>query len=274
LRSIFSAPVNFQGLMNSTLLNQDPHRACPRSARTSVILTLAALLMFSFSLAADVFAQKGFSKKYPARKNVRVELTNLFGTISVETWNRNEIKISADLYPPIARINPEQTEDALIINIKKENRGDVGDINFRITVPVDSSVEIETRRGNIQVTGVQGETLRAKVYGSGEIELSEIGASRVMAENVTGNIFFDGHLEAGGKYEFKTVRGDVTIRIPSTSAFSLMAAAPSTRHIDLGTFASSGLNLSDKRKVFGNVGEARCSLIVFNQMGRITFLRR
>ncbi|MBD0325580.1 MAG: hypothetical protein ICV68_04075 [Pyrinomonadaceae bacterium] len=260
--------------MNSTLLNRDPQQARQRSGHTSVVLTLAALLVFSLSLPAHVFAQKGFSKKYPARRNVRVELTNLFGTITVETWNRNEIKVSADLYPPIARINPEQTEDALIINIKKENRADVGDINFRITVPADSSVEIETRRGNIQVTGVQGETLRAKVYGSGEIELSEIGASRVMAENVTGNIFFDGQLAAGGKYEFKTVRGDVTIRLPATSAFSLMAAAPSSRHIDLGAFYNSGLNLTDKRKVFGNIGEARCSLIVFNQMGRITFLRR
>jgi DUF4097 and DUF4098 domain-containing protein YvlB len=260
--------------MNSTQTNQDQHRARRRGARARAILMLAALLTLSFSTAIGVFAQKGFSKKYPARKNVRVELINLFGTISVETWNRNEIKISADLYPPIARINPEQTEDALIINIKKENRADVGDINFRITVPVDSSVEIETRRGNIQVTGVQGEILRAKVYGSGEIELSEIGASRVMAENVTGNIFYDGQLAAGGKYEFKTVRGDVTIRIPATSAFSLMAAAPSTRHIDLGVFANPGLNLTDKRKVFGNIGEARCSLIVFNQMGRITFLRR
>lgn len=261
--------------MNSTQTNQDWQRERARVVgHTRSLLTLAVLLAFCFSTAVDVFAQKNFSKKYPARKNVRLELTNLFGTITVETWNRNEIKVSADLYPPVARLTPEQTADSLIINIKKENRGDVGDINFRITVPIDSSVEIETRRGNISVSGVQGETLRAKVYGSGEIELSDIGASRVMAENVTGNIFYDGQLTAGGKYEFKTVRGDVTIRIPATSAFSLMAAAPSTREIDLGIFANPGLNISDKRKVFGNVGEARCSLIVFNQMGRITFLRR
>ncbi|HEY0385205.1 MAG TPA: hypothetical protein VGC64_04305, partial [Pyrinomonadaceae bacterium] len=235
--------------MNSTQTNQDCQRARQSVARARFLLTLCALVALSFAASAEVFGQKGFSKKYPARRNVRLQLTNLFGTITVETWNRNEIKVSADMYPPVAPFTPEQTEDALIINVKNENlgRSDVGDINFRITVPVDSSVDIETRRGNITVTGVQGAMVRAKVYGSGEIELSDIGASRVMAENITGNIFYDGQLAEGGKYEFKTVQGDVTIRLPADSAFSLMAAAPSTRKINLGSFANPGLNLSDGR---------------------------
>jgi hypothetical protein len=104
--------------------------------------------------------------------------------------------------------------------------------------------------------------------------LSEIEASRVMAENITGNIFYDGQLLAGGKYEFETVKGDITISIPADSAFSLMAAAPSTRRINLGMFASPGLNLGNGGKAYGTVGEARCSLIIFNQQGSITFVRR
>lgn len=261
--------------MNSTQKNQDWSQVRRRVMRVRAIFTMVALLVFSFSIAADVYAQKGFSKKYPARKNVRLQLSNLFGTIEVETWNRDEIKISADMYPPIAPFTPEQTGDALIINIKNANRGrgEVGDINFKITVPVNSSVDIETRRGNIRVTGVQGTMVRAKVWTSGEVELSEIGASRVMAETVMGNIFYDGQLAPGGKYEFNTVQGDVTISIPGNSAFSLMAAAPS-RRIDLGMFANPGLNVSDKRKVYGNVGEARCSVVVFNHRGGITFIRR
>lgn len=262
--------------MNSTQKNPDRNPARTRISSARAILTLAALLVVSFSIAAPVFAQKGFSKKYPARKNVRLQLTNLFGTITVETWERNEIKISADMYPPVVPFTPEQTEDALVINVRNVNRGrgDVGDINFRITVPVNSSVDIETRRGNISVTGVRGTMVRAKVWTTGDVELSEIGASRVMAETLTGNVFYEGQLVEGGKYEFETVQGDITIRIPANSAFSLMAAAPSTRKINLGTFAHPGLNLGDGRKVYGNVGDARCSIIVFNQRGSITFMRR
>lgn len=262
--------------MISTQTNQAWSGARYGHAQAGSVLMLMAALVLIFSTAAGIFAQRSFSKKYPARKNVKLQLTNLFGTITVETWERNEIKVSADMYPPIAPFTPEQTAEALIINVRNVNAGrsDVGDINFRITVPVSSSVDIETRRGNITVTGVRGTMVRAKVWTSGEIELSDIGASRVMAENITGNIFYDGQLTPGGKYEFKTVQGDVTIRIPADSAFSLMAAAPSTRRIDLGMFANPNLNLSDGRKVYGNVGNASCSLIVFNQRGSINFLRR
>lgn len=261
--------------MNLSQMNQEQHRARHSVGAARGALALAVLCLLSCLTATDALAQKGFSKKYPARKNVRLQLTNLFGTVTVETWNRPEIKVSADMYPPIAPFTPEQTADALIINVKNDTRGrgEVGDINFRITVPADSSVDIETRRGNITITGVQGERVRAKVWTSGEVELSSIGASRVMAETLTGNIFYDGQLAEGGKYEFKAVQGDVTIRIPADSAFSLMAAAPS-RSINLGTFAGSGLSLRDGGRAYGNVGEARCSLIIFNQRGSITFIRR
>lgn len=261
--------------MNRTPTNIAEHGAHGRVRRARAILTLAVLLVLSLSPASVVFAQKGYSKKYPTRKNVRIQLTNLFGTITVETWDRNEVKISADMYPPIAPFTPEQTADSLVINVKDSNRGrgDVGDVNFKITVPVNSSVDIETRRGDVTIRGVRGAMVRAKVWTSGDIELTEIESSRVMAETITGNVFYDGQLVEGGKYELKTVKGDITISLPANSAFSLMAAAPS-RQINLGTFANPGLNLSDGRKVYGNVGDARCSIIVFNQRGSITFARR
>ncbi len=263
-------------LMNSRQTNRFGRAARQLFGAGRTILTMATLVALCCSLSAGVYAQKGFSKKYPARRNVRLQLSNLFGTITVETWNRNEISISADLYPPVAPFTPQQTEDALVINIKNESRGrgEVGDINFRITVPVNSSVDIETRRGNIVVRGVQGTMVRAKVWTSGDIEVSEIGASHVIAQTLTGNIFYDGQLAAGGKYEFETVQGDVTISLPADSAFSLMAAAPSTRNINLGMFASPGINLTDGRRAYGTFGEARCSITVFNQRGSIKFIRR
>lgn len=262
--------------MNSTQTNQDRQQRRNRVGHTRAVLALAALCVLSFAAATDTLAQKGFSKKYPTRKNVRLLLSNLFGTVEVQTWNRDEIKVSADMYPPIAPFTPEQSGDTLVIKVRNDSHGggEVGDINFRITVPVNSSVDIETRRGNISVRGVQGEKLRAKVYGSGEIELSEIGVSSVIAETITGNIFFEGRLLSGGKYDFQTVKGDVTIRIPEDSAFSLMAAAPTTRKINLGMFANPNLNLSDGRKVWGNVGDGRCALVILNQQGSITFVRR
>ncbi|MFS8085266.1 MAG: hypothetical protein ACMG6H_06515, partial [Acidobacteriota bacterium] len=82
-------------------------------------------------------------------KNVRLELKNISGTITVETWAREEIKITATMDSPAARFNPQQTEGGLVIDIIGDNRGrnDVGDINFKVQVPSRSSVDLETRRG-------------------------------------------------------------------------------------------------------------------------------
>ena len=80
---------------------------------------------------------------------------------------------------------------------------------------------------------------------------------------------------SGGTYDFQSIQGNINIRIPGDSAFRLVATAPLTRNITLGTFAGAGLSfISDGRKVVGNVGDGRASLNILNQRGGITFLRR
>ena len=260
-----------------TETRETPRRPFARGRRSRLSLALAILsALLIASSGGEAFAQRSVTQKFRARRNVRLQLTNLSGTVTVEAWNRDEIKVTAETYSPAARITPEQSDDALVIDVRRDNRGrgDVGDVNFRVMVPVNSAVDIETKQGQITITGVRGSMVRAHVWLSGDIELSGIGANRVIAENTTGNIFFDGEIAGGGKYEFKTMQGDVTLRIPADAGFSVMAAAPHTRRIDMGAFASPSLNLGDGRKIYGNVGEARASITVFNQRGAITFLRR
>ena len=94
-----------------------------------------------------------------------------------------------------------------------------------------------------------------------------------MASNTTGDIFFDGALTWGGKYEFKSTQGNINIRIPGDSAFTLNATSPG-RNINLGAFSGT-INQNDPRKVFGQIGNnANASLLVSNQKGRIAFLKR
>ncbi len=102
------------------------------------------------------------SKRYPAGKKVRVQLRNISGTIVVESWNRDEIKLSATIESPKANVTPRQMGDALIVNVMADNRGrsDIGDVNFKLMVPVDSSVDLETKRGQIHVTNIRGESVR------------------------------------------------------------------------------------------------------------------
>ncbi len=235
---------------------------------------LFLLIVVGFN-AASVNAQQRMSKRYPAGKNVRIELRNISGTITVESWNRDEIKLSATIESPNAHLFPKQIDQGLIIDVMSDNRGrpDIGDVNFKLQVPVNCSVDLETRRGQISVSNIRGDYVRAHVSSEGDIELTGIVASQVIAQNTIGNIFFDGEFSRGGNYEFRSTKGDITIRIPGNSAFSLVAASP-TRKIELGQFWNSNFKTHDGRKFVGDVGDGRSSVSVTNFTGSITFLRR
>jgi hypothetical protein len=242
------------------------------------VLTVIALAILVHAISADAYAQRSVTKKYPAQKNVRLEVRNISGTITVEAWEKNEISVTAKLFSPNAQFTPEQTPNCIGIDIVRDNRGRmVGDINFTVKVPVDSTVDIETKRGNISINNVRGGMVRARVSTSGDIELTGIRASEVIAENGVGDMVFDGELVAGGSYTFKSLSGNININIPRNSSFSLVASAQ-PQSINLNSFASPELSIvADGRKVYGNVGTGGGrlpSLTVFNQRGRISFIAR
>jgi len=179
---------------------------------------------------------------------------------------------------PAAKIVPDLSSDSLVINVVRDNygRGDVGSVNFDVKVPVGSTVDIETRMGNLTVRDVSGGMVRANVTSEGDITLSGVKSSSVMANNVTGDIFFDGEFQAGGNYRFSTTRGNVNLRIPLDSSFRMVATAPSTRNINLGAFSNNGLNFvsNDERRIVGNVNGGESTLTLTSQRGSISFIRR
>ena len=253
--------------MKTRLLNR-------RLSACAGVLAVGALLALGL-LSFTVQAQQQLSKRYPAGKDVRVELKNISGTIVVESWNKDEIRLSATLESKHAHVVPRQIDQCLVVDVMSDNRGvgDVGDINFKLQVPVNSSVDLETRRGNISVANIRSGLVRAHVSSEGDIELTNINATHVIAQNVIGNIFFDGEFSSGGTYEFKSNKGDITIRIPGNSAFRLVAASP-MRKIALNDFWNNNFKTQDGRKYVGDVGDGRSSVSVTNFSGQITFLRR
>jgi DUF4097 and DUF4098 domain-containing protein YvlB len=242
--------------------------------RASLLLVSALLALLSLSAGVAVNAQQQLLKRYPGGKNVRVELRNISGTVVVESWNKNEIRLSATIESKNAHVEPKQINDCLLVDVMGDNRGrgDIGDINFKLQVPANSSVDVETRRGNITVANIRSGLVRAYVSSEGDITLANISATHVVAQNVIGDIFFDGEFSSGGTYEFKSTKGNITIRIPGDSAFRLVAASP-TKQIQLNEFWN-GFKTQDGRKYVGDVGDGRSSVSVTNFSGSITFMRK
>jgi len=236
----------------------------------------ASVIFLVASLATVAVGQRSVSRHFPAGKNVRLELKNLSGTITVETWDRDDIKVTAMMDTPTVHFNPRQTDTGLVIDIVGDNRGrgDVGDVNFKVQLPPRSSVDLETRRGQINVSNVQGDLVRAHVWTSGDIQLYGINAARVMASNSTGDIFFDGEFASGGTYEFKSGQGTITLQLPVNCGFRLVATAPAQK-ISMGKFWNPNMKtLGEGRRIIGDVGDGRASVTVTNYNGDIKFRLR
>lgn len=245
------------------------------SAFLAAFLTVLTALSI-FPVNAE--AQRRFSRTFPASSNVRFQLTNRSGTVTVEGWNRNEVNVSAYLEAPAATIEPKVISGTIYINLVKDNQGrsDVGNVNFTVRVPYTSSVDIETLIGNLIVSDVRGSLVRAQITSEGDITLTNIISPAVSAQNGIGDIFFDGELKAEGNYRFTSVRGNINLRIPFTSSFRLVATAPSTRSISLGSFANANMTYTgDGRRVVGSFGNgSAATMTVTNQRGNIAFIPR
>ena len=247
----------------------------PATIKTTILLSV--VFFFAALAAQDICAQKRFSKTYPAGKNVRLQLTNRTGTVTVEGWDKEQVQISAYLEAPAANIVPQSLSGTILINVVKDNQGrnEVGNVNFLIKVPYTSSVDIETVMGNLNISNMSGSLVRAHITSEGDITLTNIGANNVSAENVIGDIFFDGEVKSQGNYRFTSTRGNINLRIPFNSSFRLVATAPSTRNISLGAFSGGNMKfVSDGRRVVGQANEGSASITVTNQRGSISFIRR
>ena len=247
----------------------------PHPGRPAARLLLAALALACL-LAPRASAQKKFSRDYPAQPNIRLHLLNRSGKIEVVAWDKSTVRVTAVMESRSAKMEPEVDGDGVRIDVRRDNREDVGDVNFTIRVPYNSTVDISTMSGGIVIRNVRGEMVRAHVTSEGDIELTGIRAQTVMAENTVGNILFDAELLRGGTYVLNSTQGDIQLRITAEAGFRLMAVAPRTRNIDLNGFAGMGEFefFNEKRKVVGKVGDGGASLSTTNGRGSIVFMPR
>jgi hypothetical protein len=246
---------------------------------SGLLKTTVAMLGVVFLLcgAGTASAQKKFSRVYPAGQNVRLKLLNRTGTVTVEGWGKAEVSIQASMEAPAANIQPQSLSGEIVVNLVRDNQGrdDVGNVNFLIRVPFYTMVDIETKIGNLSVNNISGGLVRAHISSEGDITLLNIGASNVSAENVIGDIFFDGELQDGGTYRFSSMKGNIGLRIPFNSSFKVVATAPSTRDISFYQCAGPDLSLlGDGRRMVGKCGAGSATLSVTNQRGSIKFYRR
>ena len=182
-----------------------------------------------------------FDQTYPLSATGRVSVSNVNGSIAIETWDRNEVRLeyvkTADDREALADIvvNINSQPDSLTVETDcdklyrnlKNNGGQRknyrrSDVEYRLTVPRNAVLnEIEAVNGSVSITGASNMTKASAV--NGEVRATNLrGTANLSTVNGTVIADFD-QLKTGGRISLNTVNGTVDLMIPSDANATIKA---------------------------------------------------
>lgn len=178
-----------------------------------------------------------FEQTYPLSANGRVAVSNVNGSIAVDVWDRNEVKLSyvktADTKENLAEVEVRIDARADLFSVEtnfdqwkrsdaKRSRNTKFEIEYRLTVPRGAILnEIETVNGSVSIVGAGNLTKASSV--NGEVRATNLrGTADLSTVNGTVDADFD-QLQAGGNISLSTVNGAVNLIVPSDANATVKA---------------------------------------------------
>ena len=240
-------------------------REIPDSARFLSALAIGFLVL---TASATPSAAQTFSRAFAVSpERSELEVVNQVGTIKVTGGaNPNKIVINARHGEGAAKIDATQND---LGKVKVEVTGR-GRVDFEISVPTSSSIDLLSYQGAIVVTNLAG-AVRARVT-DGDIQIAGLRSARVDASCTQGNVSFSGEVLPSGSYKLKSFSGRVDAILPADADFKLSASS-FRGGMDLGAFQMK----FDKRShqlVEASHGAGRASISLWTQEGSIHLRRK
>ncbi|HEX6124474.1 MAG TPA: DUF4097 family beta strand repeat-containing protein [Pyrinomonadaceae bacterium] len=171
-----------------------------------------------------------FEQTYPLSKNGSVRVSNVNGSVIVEAWDRDEVRLEAtkiaDSRETLAdvEIKVNSTADSFSVEAdykgwkwsekRNENRNRKLEVEFRLSVPRGAVLnEIETVNGSVSVSNFTNVTKVSAV--NGNVNANNLrGAASLSTVNGQVNADFD-RVEGASKINLSTVNGQVNLTLPS-----------------------------------------------------------
>lgn len=177
-----------------------------------------------------------FTQTYPLSSNGRVRVENVNGSVTVEGWDRNEVKLE---YAKTADTKERLSEVEIRIDARSDSFSVETDhgkwkngerwrdsakitVEYRLMVPRGAVLdEIETVNGGVTVSNLSNITKVSAVNGT--VAASQIRGTASLS-TVNGEVKADlDRVESGSKITLETVNGRVDLTIPSDSSALLKA---------------------------------------------------
>jgi hypothetical protein len=215
-----------------------------RTKCLALALGIAVLMLGALGASAARLKEE-FNRTVPAKPGDRVVVDNANGSVTVEAWDRDEVRIQATRY--VEAGSRKAAEDAMAelkieVNVSdgrvevrtvaprrpgsssfwgwmtggNENTG----VTYRVTVPRSANLDVGTVNGRVVVRDVSGEMKLGST--NGKIEVRG-GSGRVDASTTNGGIYAQLRSASGGM-RFSTTNGSVELELPGSIAANVDVA--------------------------------------------------
>jgi len=218
-------------------------RKMKRVIQYAVIFSLLSILLSESLIGAT--ARKRIRKSYDFKSGSELILDNTNGTVRIETWDKDEIVIEAEIKVRAgSRREAERFIELVEIRVDEFRRGlevssyyprrsrDRGffdsfrrpnvSINYTITLPAKADLDIETTNGSIFARGVDGRINTRST--NGKVDLSEVKGS-VKARTTNGSVEVELiDIVQNEDMEFSTTNGGIRAYFPRDLRADLYAS--------------------------------------------------
>ncbi|MBA2335688.1 MAG: DUF4097 family beta strand repeat protein [Blastocatellia bacterium] len=239
-------------------------------------------------IAALTDETEKFEQTYQITANGRVSVSNVNGSIVVEAWDRNEVRLEAtkiaDTREALADVEIKVDSRADAFRVEADYSGlrrdrDKGwknhrklEVQFRLSVPRTAVLDqIGTVNGSVSVSNMTNVTKVSAV--NGEVRATNLrGMASLETVNGTVEADFD-RLDAGSKISLQTVNGRVNLVIPSDANATIKADSLNGSIInDFGLPVRKGKYVG--RDMYGRVGSGDVQIRLESVNGGLSVSRR
>ncbi|MGB7207427.1 MAG: DUF4097 family beta strand repeat-containing protein [Pyrinomonadaceae bacterium] len=265
----------FAGLMFSSN-NDTPVQSCD-IPQSEVLITESA--------SGD--ETEKFEQSYPISPNGRVSVSNVNGSIVVEAWDKNEVRLEAtkiaDSKEALADVEIKVDSRADSFSVEADygswkrgeknwkNRGKL-EVQFRLSVPRTVVLdEVETVNGSVTVSNFTNTTKISAV--NGNVTASNLRGTANLS-TVNGEVVADfDRLETGSRISLETVNGRVNLVIPSDANATLKAESLNGNITnDFGLPVRKGKYVG--RDLYGRVGTGEVQIKLESVNGPLSVTRK
>ena len=230
-----------------------------------------------------------FEQTYPLSANGRVSVSNVNGSITIDTWDRKEVKLeavkTADSKDRLAdvEIKIDARADSLSVETNYDNwKRDGGNrgwknygkltVEYRLTVPKNAVLDdIQTVNGSVNITNSNSLTKASTV--NGQVTATNLrGTAELETVNGTIEANFD-QLQSSSKISLNTVNGQVNLVIPSDANATVKAdTLNGSINNDFGLPIRKGQYVG--RNLYGKIGSGEVQIRLNSVNGGLNIKRK